>query len=118
MHWKDGIDASIWPMAVTYVTHIYNNTPNDGVSLMEIFTGSTIPRHRLMDTHVWGCPVYILNPKVQQGQKLPRWQPRSRQGISMGLSKQHTSEVTRVLNISTGSINTQSMLYLTINLPR
>jgi hypothetical protein len=74
---------------------------------MDIFTGSTIPRHRLMDTHVWGCPVYILDPKVQQGQKLPRWQPRSRQGIFMGLSKQHTSEVPQVLNIATGSITTQ-----------
>jgi hypothetical protein len=72
MHWKDGIDASLWHMAVTYATHIYNNTPNNGVSPMDIFTGSTIPRHRLMDTHVWGCPVYILDPKVQQGQKLPR----------------------------------------------
>jgi hypothetical protein len=32
IHWKDGIDTSIWPMAVTYTTHIYNNTPNNGVS--------------------------------------------------------------------------------------
>jgi hypothetical protein len=22
MHWKDGIDANLWPMAVTYTTHI------------------------------------------------------------------------------------------------
>jgi hypothetical protein len=107
MHWKYGIDASLWPMAVTYATHIYNNTPKNGVSPMGIFTGSTIPRHRLMDTHVWGCTIYILDPKVQQGQKLPRWQPRSRQGIFMGLSKQHTCEVPQVLNIATGSITTQ-----------
>jgi hypothetical protein len=24
MHWKDAIDASLWPQAVTYATHIYN----------------------------------------------------------------------------------------------
>jgi hypothetical protein len=23
MHWKDGIDASLWPQAVTYATHVY-----------------------------------------------------------------------------------------------
>jgi hypothetical protein len=23
MHWKDGIDAPLWPQAVTYVTHVY-----------------------------------------------------------------------------------------------
>jgi hypothetical protein len=67
MRWKDGTDASIWPVAVTYATHIYNTTPKNGVSPMEIFTGSTIPRHRLMDAHVCGCPAYILDPKVQQG---------------------------------------------------
>jgi hypothetical protein len=74
---------------------------------MDIFTGSTIPRHRLMDAHVWGCSVYILDPKVQQGQKLPGWQPRSRQRIFIGLSQQHTSEVPQVLNIAKGSITTQ-----------
>jgi hypothetical protein len=77
MHWKDGIAASIWPMEVTYATYIYNNTPNNGVLVMDIFTGSTIPCHRLMDAYVWGCPVYILDPNVQQGQKLPLWQPHS-----------------------------------------
>jgi hypothetical protein len=107
MHWKEGIDASIWPMAITYATHIYNSTPKDGVSPLDIFTGSTVPRHRLMDMHVWGCPVYVVDPKVQQGRKLPRWQPRSHRGVCMGLSLQHTSEVPQVLNLSTGSITTK-----------
>jgi hypothetical protein len=107
MHCKDRIGAIPWPIAVAYATHIYNNTPNNGVTPMEILTGSTIPRHRLMDTHVWGCPVYILDPKVQQGQKLPRWQPCSHQGIFMGLSQQLTSEVHQVLNITTGIRTTQ-----------
>jgi hypothetical protein len=75
MHWKDGIDASLWPMEVTYTNHIYNSTPKDGVYPLDIFTGSTVPWHRLMDMHVWGCPVYVLDPKVQQGRKLPRRQP-------------------------------------------
>jgi hypothetical protein len=82
MHWKDGVDASFWPMVVQYATHIYNNTPGDnGVCPTDIFTGGTVPRHRLHDVHVWGSPVYVLDPKLKQGQKLPRWQPRSRRGI-------------------------------------
>jgi hypothetical protein len=107
MHWKDGIDASIWPMAVTYATHIYNSTPKDGVSPLDIFIGSIVPCCRLMDMHVWGCPVYVLDPKVQQGRKLPRWQPRSRKGVFMGISLQHTSEVPQLLNLSTCSMTTQ-----------
>jgi hypothetical protein len=75
---KDGIDASLWPQAVTYAAHIYNNTPKDGFCPADLFTGSAITRHRLMDLHVWGCPLYVLDPKIQQGKKLPRWEPRSR----------------------------------------
>jgi hypothetical protein len=60
-----------------------------------------------MDLHVWGCPVYVLDPKIQQGQKLPRWAPRSKKGMFLGLSQQHASEVPLVLNLGTGSITTQ-----------
>jgi hypothetical protein len=95
-------------MAVTYATHLYNHLPNaQGLCPSDLFTGSTVPRHRLKDIHVWGCPVYILDPHLQAGQKLPRWQPRSRRGIFMGFSTLHSSEVPLVLNLDTGSITPQ-----------
>ena len=60
-------------MAVTYATYLYNHLPNaHGLCPADIFTGSTVSRHRLKDIHVWGCPVYILDPQLQAGQKLPR----------------------------------------------
>ena len=107
-HWPNGIDSSLWPMAVSHATHIYNHTPNEhGVCPADIFHGSLVPRHRLLDFHTWGCPVFVLDPQLQSGQKLPRWQPRSRQGVFMGLSSIHSSEVPLVLNMSTGSITPQ-----------
>jgi hypothetical protein len=107
-HWKDGIDSSLWPMAVTYATHLYNHLPNaQGLCPADIFTGSTVPRHRLKDIHVWGCPIYVLDPHLQSGQKLPRWEPRSRRGVFMGFSSLHSSEVPLVLNLQTGSITPQ-----------
>ena len=57
--------------------------------------------------HVWGAPVYVLDPKLQQGKKLPRWQPRSRRGIFVGFSNDHSSDVPLVLNLTTGSISPQ-----------
>jgi hypothetical protein len=57
IHWKDGIDASLWPQAVTYAARIYNNTPKDGVCPADIFTGSAFPRHRIMDLHY---TVYVI----------------------------------------------------------
>jgi hypothetical protein len=52
MHCKYGIDASLWPMTFNYAIHIYNNTPDKGSTPADIFTGSTVPRHRLLDLHV------------------------------------------------------------------
>jgi hypothetical protein len=37
INWKDGIDASVWPEAVNYANHIFNNTPKDGVCAADIF---------------------------------------------------------------------------------
>jgi hypothetical protein len=108
MQWEKGIDLSMWHMAVNYTVYIYNNTPRKGVSPADIFTGSNVPHHRLLDIHVWGFPVYVLDPKVRKGKKLPRWQPCSRCGINMGSSLvQHASEVPQVLNLGNGSITTQ-----------
>jgi len=52
--------------------------PNQmGISPADLFTGAQIGRQKLRDIHTWGCPVFI-DPNLQQGTKLTRWQPRSR----------------------------------------
>jgi hypothetical protein len=94
-------------MTVNYAIHIYNSTLDKGVTPADIFTIITVPRHRLLDLHVWGCPVYVLDPQMQQGRKLPLWQPRSQRGVNLGLSLQHSSEVPLVFNLTIGSIDTQ-----------
>jgi len=107
-HWKHGIDATMWPMTVQYATYVYNILPRaNKVSPCDLFFGSTIPRHKLQNLHVWGCPVYVLNPSLQSGNKIPRWEPRSKRGVFCGLSTVHSSEVPQVLNLTTGSITTQ-----------
>ena len=108
LHWKEGIDSSLWPMAVEYASYIYNNLPNtNGIAPADLFTGTQIPRHKLKDIHVWGCPVFVLDPTLQQGKKLPRWEPRARQGIFVGFSRVHSSDVPLVLNTKTGNISPQ-----------
>ena len=56
---------------------------------------------------MWGCPVYVLSPTLQSGNKIPRWEPRSKRGVFCGLSTIRSSEVPQVLNLTTGSITTQ-----------
>jgi hypothetical protein len=108
VRWKGGISKNIWPMAVDYACYVYNHMPNDkGIAPADLFTGSMIPRHKLKDIHVFGCPVYVLDPKLQQGKKLPRWQPRSRIGVFVGFSAHHSSDIPLILNLQTGSISPQ-----------
>jgi hypothetical protein len=107
-HWPNGLDGTLWPMAVDHAVYLYNTLPNShGICPADLFTGTTIPRHKLRELHVWGCPVYVLDPTLQQGKKLPRWQPRSRRGVFLGYSRHHSSDVPLVLNLQTGSISPQ-----------
>ena len=48
-----------------------------------------------------------MDPSLQAGKKLPRWEPRSRIGVFVGLSTIHSSEVPLILNLTTGSITPQ-----------
>ena len=108
LHWKDVIKSSLWPFAVSYATYLRNNLPNEqGLAPIDLFTGVQSPRHKLHDIHVWGAPVYVLPPTLQQGKKLPRWEPRARRGIFLGFSPDHSSDVPLVLNLSTGSVSPQ-----------
>ena len=68
-HWKDGIDSTLWPMAVTYATHLYNHLPNaQGLCPADVFTGSTVPRHRSVERYSSEgaiCDAYTYTVQIQ-----------------------------------------------------
>ena len=62
----------------------------------------------LRKCHVWGCPTYVLEPKLQNpGVKIPKWDPRSQRGDNMGFRNMHSTQVLLVLNLLTCSISPQ-----------
>ena len=71
--------------------------------------GLKLEYHRsLLRSHVWGCPVYVLDPKLQDGKKQPKWDPRARRGMFLGVSKDHsTDNVGLILNLRTEHISPQ-----------
>jgi hypothetical protein len=77
-----------------------------GLTPEEIFTGIKGCNH-LADFHPFGCPVFVLDPMLQQGHKIPRWKPRSRVVVYLGLSPEHASSVPLVLSTSTGLVSPQ-----------
>jgi hypothetical protein len=109
VRWPDVADSTLWPMAVDYAVHIFNHVPNNlsGISPIELVTRTALPSKDFVHLHVWGSPAYVLDPKLQKGQKLPKWQPRSRRAIFVGLSKRHAATIPLVLNTVTLAISAQ-----------
>ena len=56
---------------------------------------------------MWGAPVYVLDPRLQDGHKIPKFEPRSRRGLNLGWSPKHASTVPLVLNLPTGKVSPQ-----------
>ena len=71
---------------------------------MELLTKTKSNHRDLRRSHVWGCHVYILEAKLQNDQKLPKWNRRSRLGQFIGFSKEHSTLVANVRNLRTGYI--------------
>ena len=126
MLWPDQADLKLWPFAMDHAVYLWNNLPNkhSKLSPMELFSQVKSSHHfGLLRSHVWGCPVYVLDPKLQDGHKLPKWDPRARRGMYLGVSPEHSSQsISRVLNLRTGAVSPQfHMVYddkfTTINNP-
>ena len=107
--WPECVDSSLWPLVVKYAVYLWNHMPNPetGLAPIEIFSEVKSDYYELLSSHVWGCPVYVLDPALQGGVKLPRWRPRSRRGMFVGISDVHSSKVGLVMNLSTKNVSPQ-----------
>ena len=67
--WPRRHNVNLWPMAMDYAVWLWNNLPmDDGISPEEKWTGTKFPNYdHLRRAHVFGCPCYVLNPKLVEG---------------------------------------------------
>ena len=109
VHWPETVSMDLWPFAMEYAVHIYNQTPNrkSHLSPLELFLGSKLPNNGLDLSRVWGCPTYVLEAEIQNGMKKPRWKRRSKVGQFLGVSKHHAGTVALVRNLQTGYVSPQ-----------
>ena len=109
IHWPGTVTLDLWSMDVEYATYLYNVMPNmqTNTAPIGLLTGSRMTGVEIRNSRVWGCPAYVLDPKIQDGNKLPRWIPRARQGQFMGRSRVHAATVGLIQNLKTGNITTQ-----------
>ena len=100
--------------AVNLAVYQWNHTPRRDLHYLcpeEAFTGIkkplTKPETFRKLFHPFGCPVLVLETALQNGQSLPKFDPRCRMGVYLGHSSEHASNVALVLNPKTGIISNQ-----------
>ena len=112
VHWPcDGADdIRLWAFAVLHAAWLYNRLPNKNLawrSPLEVFTKTQSDHRDLLRAHVWGCPVFVLEPRLQDGQKIPKFNRRARMGQFLGFSDEHSTLVSQVRNLSTNFVSPQ-----------
>ena len=110
LRWPEAYDPALWPFALEQAVLLWNHIPkqNTRLSPIELFTGVTFPDHNVIQrARVWGCPTWVLDPRLADGKSVPKWTKRSRLGVYLGCSAHHSTTVGRILNMTTGSISPQ-----------
>ena len=101
-------DARFWPQAVQYSEWLHNRTPNDhGYTPLELLTQRIDDHHDLRRAHVFGAPVYVLDARLQDGKRIPRFDHRARLAQFMGFGEQTSSLSAVVRHLNTESFSTQ-----------
>ena len=75
VHWPDEFDSSLWPFALSYAVWIYNRLPHSdraNMSAEDVFSSTYGGSTQLRRTRVFGCPTHVLDPKLQDGKKIPK----------------------------------------------
>ena len=72
--WPDEFDPSLWPFALSCAVWIHNRLPHSSranVSAEDIFSNTYGGSTHLRRARVFGCPTHALDPKLQDGKKIP-----------------------------------------------
>ena len=109
LRWPDQNERDLWPLALEHAVYLHNQTPQQesGRCPEELWTKSQSSYSALSHARVWGCPPYVLDPRLQDGKKIPKWEPRSRRGQYVGASPLHAASVGIIRNLRTNNLSPQ-----------
>ena len=106
--WPEAIDVHLWPYALRAANDILNSTwdlKRKHIPL-EKFTKTPV-QDDLKQWAPFGCPVYVTEKPIQDGNNISKWQIRSRVAIYLGRSPNHARTVALCLSLSTGLTSPQ-----------
>ena len=110
VHWPLYASSTYWPQAIDYAVWVFNCMPNmtTGISSNKLWSSVRGDSDtQLSRGYVFGCPVYVLDAALQDGKKIPKWNPHACLGLFLGFLDVHSSQVLLVLNVEMGKISPQ-----------
>jgi hypothetical protein len=84
--------------------------PNEhtGIAPVEVHTGQVFDNFDFLKSiQLFECPCYVLDPKLQDGKRLPKWAPRSQRGQCLGILTDLSSTIGWIRNLVTGYVSPQ-----------
>jgi hypothetical protein len=107
-NWPGVLSEEFWPFAIKHACNFHNSSIDtvSKKSPYHLFTGEPAP-WRLQDFRVFGCPVFVLNKRLQDGDSLPKWKSRCWMGVYIGQSIQHAGNVPLIYNPLTTHVSPQ-----------
>ena len=102
------IQFHLWSYVLAHASNIVNHLHKgpDGNSPLEIISGTEV-RPKLKHFHTFGYPVFALDLRLQDGNSIPKWNPRCRIDLYLGNSPQHTRSISLVLHLDTAHVSPQ-----------
>jgi hypothetical protein len=111
IHWpSNGSDnIRLWPLVVQHAVWLFNHIPNcvTGLTPIEVLTKTKSDHCNIQCAHIWGCLVFVLDPCLQDGKKIPKWNRQARLARFVGFSPEHSSLVANVRHLQTNHISPQ-----------
>jgi hypothetical protein len=102
----DAINLFLWPYAVKKANVDLNHIKlrDQQYSPVEYFASVSV-RFRARNFHAFGCPMFVLESKLQAGHNYPKWEARARLAIYLGSSMNHAANVGLALSLTTGLVS-------------
>ena len=68
---------SFRPFTIDHASYLWNMLPYDllpyNLTPMEVWISTNQDVSPLKSEKVWRCPAYVLDPRLQDGKKIPKW---------------------------------------------
>lgn len=102
------LNEEFWPFAISHAVNFHNASldPVTKKSPYQLFTGQPAP-WRLQDFRVFGCPVFVLDKRLQDGDSLQKWKIRCWTGVYIEQSLQHAGHAPLIYNSNTTHVTPQ-----------